>query len=66
MRTNYKIVVLPVAMLIAVSTFAQEKKIKRSELSAAVEKTVLEQSRERRLKGLAKRKKTAKRCTKLK
>lgn len=36
---------LVVSMILAVSAFAQEKGIKRSELPAAVEKTVVEQSK---------------------
>jgi hypothetical protein len=51
MKPNYKIGLLSVAVLLAVSTFAQEKKIKRSELPAAVEKTVVEQSKGATVKG---------------
>src|ERR1700730_3454104 len=51
MNTSYKIGLLVVGLLLAVSTFAQEKKIKRSELPAAVEKTVVEQSKGATVKG---------------
>jgi hypothetical protein len=60
MRTNYKIGILAVAMLLAVSTFAQEKKIKRSELPAAVEKTVAEVSKGATVQGFNEEKENSK------
>jgi hypothetical protein len=45
MKTNHKICLLVGGLLLVGSTHAQEKKIKRSELPAAVEKTVVEQSK---------------------
>lgn len=51
MKTNYKIFLLVVSAVFAGSTFAQEKKIKRSELPAAVEKTVAEQSKGATIRG---------------
>jgi hypothetical protein len=51
MKTNYKIGLLSVTVLLVVSTFAQEKKIKRSDLPAAVEKTVVERSKGATVKG---------------
>jgi hypothetical protein len=45
MKINHKIHLLVVSLVLVGSVFAQEKKIKRSELPAAVEKTVLEQSK---------------------
>jgi len=54
MKTNGKIGVLAVALILAGSAFAQEKKIKRSELPAAVEKTVVEQSKGATIRGFNK------------
>jgi uncharacterized membrane protein YkoI len=51
MNTSYKIGLLVVGLLLAGSTFAQEKKIKRSELPAAVEKTVVIQSKGATIRG---------------
>ena len=45
MKTNQKICLLVASLVVVGSAFAQEKKIKRSELPAAVEKTVVEQSK---------------------
>jgi uncharacterized membrane protein YkoI len=42
---------LAISLILAVSTLAQEKKIKRSELPAAVEKTVVEQSQGATIRG---------------
>jgi len=54
MKTNGKIGVLAVALILEGSAFAQEKKIKRSELPAAVEKTVVEQSKGATIRGFNK------------
>ena len=51
MNTSYKIGLLVVGLLLAGSTFAQEKKIKRSELPAAVEKTVVKESKGATIRG---------------
>jgi hypothetical protein len=51
MKTNRKICLLIVGLALAGSAFAQEKKIKRSELPAAVEKTVVEQSKGATIQG---------------
>ncbi len=51
MKTNHKICLFVVSLMLAGSTFAQEKKIKRSELPAAVEKTVVEQSKGATIRG---------------
>jgi uncharacterized membrane protein YkoI len=51
MKTNYKICLLVVSVILAGSTFAQEKKIKRSDLPPAVEKTVVEQSKGAMIRG---------------
>src|SRR6266852_7648115 len=51
MKANHKICLLVVSLMFAGSTFAQEKKIKRSELPAAVEKTVVEQSKGATIRG---------------
>ena len=47
----HKICMLNVSLLLAGSAFAQEKHIKRSELPAAVEKTVVEQSHGATIRG---------------
>jgi uncharacterized membrane protein YkoI len=60
MRTNYKIGLLTVTMLLAVSAIAQEKKIKRSELPAAVEKTVAEVSKGATVQGFNEEKENGK------
>lgn len=54
MKANFKIGVLAVGLVLAGSAFAQEKKIKRSELPAAVEKTVVEQSKGATIRGFNK------------
>jgi len=54
MKANFKIGVLAVGLMLAGSAFAQEKKIKRSELPAAVEKTVVEQSKGATIRGFNK------------
>src|ERR1700730_1797878 len=51
MNTSYKSGLLVVGLLLAGSTFAQEKKIKRSELPAAVEKTVVKESKGATIRG---------------
>jgi uncharacterized membrane protein YkoI len=51
MKTNYKFDLLIVGLMLAGSTFAQEKKIKRTELPAKVEKTVVEQSKGAKIRG---------------
>ncbi len=53
MKTNYKIGVLTLNLILVVSAFAQEKKIKRSELPAPVEKTVAEQSHGATIRGFS-------------
>ena len=56
MKTNQKICLLVASLVVAGSTFAQEKKIKRSELPAAVEKTVVEQSKGATIRGFSEEK----------
>jgi uncharacterized membrane protein YkoI len=51
MKTNHKICLLVGSLMLVGSAFAQEKKIKRSELPAAVEKTVVEQSKGATIRG---------------
>jgi len=51
MKTNCRTCILIVSLMAVGSAFAQEKKIKRSELPAAVEKTVVEQSRGATIRG---------------
>jgi len=51
MKTQHKICLLVVGLWFAVSAFAQEKKVKRSDLPAAVEKTVVEQSKGATIRG---------------
>ncbi len=51
MKANYKICLLLVSVMLAGSAFAQEKKIKRSDLPPAVEKTVVEQSKGATIRG---------------
>ena len=51
MKTKYAVGMLTVSLLLAGSALAQEKKIKRSELPAAVEKTVVEQSKGATIRG---------------
>jgi uncharacterized membrane protein YkoI len=51
MKTIYKIGLAVVGLMLAGSAFAQEKKIRRSELPAAVEKTVAKQSKGATIRG---------------
>ena len=53
MKSTYKISLLSVVLMLAVSTLAQERKVKRSELSASVEKTVEEQSKGATIRGFS-------------
>jgi uncharacterized membrane protein YkoI len=48
---SFMVSVLAISLMLAGSTFSQEKKIKRSELPAAVEKTVVEQSKGATIRG---------------
>src|SRR6202047_3417002 len=54
MKTNHRICLLIASLMLVGSSFAQEKKIKRSELPAAVEKTVVEQSKGATIRGFNK------------
>lgn len=56
MKTQYKICVLVVSLALAGSAFTQEKKVKRSDLPAAVEKTVVEQSKGATIRGFSEEK----------
>ena len=56
MKTNHRICLLVVSLVLVGSTFAQEKKIKRSELPAAVEKAVVEQSKGATIRGFSEEK----------
>jgi hypothetical protein len=56
MKTNHKIWLLTVSLSLVGSALAQEKKIKRSELPAAVEKTVEEQSKGATIRGFSEEK----------
>ena len=56
MKTNQKICLLAASLVVVGSAFAQEKKIKRSELPAAVEKTVVEQSKGATIRGFSEEK----------
>ena len=56
MKTNHKIGLLFVSLVLVVSALAQEKKIKRSDLPAAVEKTVVEQSKGATIRGFSEEK----------
>jgi uncharacterized protein YxeA len=51
MKIGRKICVLVASLALAGSAFTQERKIKRSELPAAVEKTVVEQSKGATIRG---------------
>src|ERR1700676_1086119 len=51
MKTNHKMCLLIGSLVLVGSAFAQEKKIKRSELPAVVEKTVVEQSKGATIRG---------------
>jgi hypothetical protein len=56
MKTNHKILLLVVSLALVGSVFAQEKRIKRSELPTAVEKTVVEQSKGATIRGFSEEK----------
>jgi uncharacterized membrane protein YkoI len=56
MRAHHKICVLVASWVLVGSAVAQEKKIKRSELPAAVEKTVAEQSKGATIRSFSKEK----------
>ena len=56
MKTNQKICLLVASLVVVGSAFAQEKKIKRSELPVAVEKTVAEQSKGATIRGFSEEK----------
>ena len=56
MKTNQKICLLVASLVVVGSAFAQEKKIKRSELPAAVEKTVVAQSKGATIRGFSEEK----------
>jgi len=56
MKTNHKIFLLVVGLALAGTVFAQEKRIKRSELPTAVEKTVVEQSKGATIRGFSEEK----------
>jgi len=51
MKTNHKIFLLVVSLALVGNAFAQEKRIKRSELPTAVEKAVVEQSKGATIRG---------------
>jgi hypothetical protein len=53
MKTNHKIGLLLVSLVLVGSALAQENKIKRSDLPAAVEKTVVVQSKGATIRGFA-------------
>lgn len=53
MKMHHIVWVLTVSLLLSVSAVAQEKKIKRSELPAAVEMTVKEQSKGTTIRGFS-------------
>jgi hypothetical protein len=56
MKANHRIGLLLVSLVLVVSALAQEKKIKRSDLPAAVEKTVVEQSKGATIRGFSEEK----------
>ena len=56
MKTNQKICLLVASLVVVGSAFAQEKKIKRSELPAAVEKTVVAQGKGATIRGFSEEK----------
>jgi hypothetical protein len=53
MKTNHKVGLLLVSLVLVGSALAQEKKIKRSDLPAAVEKTVVVQSKGATMRGFS-------------
>jgi hypothetical protein len=56
MKTSHKICLLVGSLVLVGSAFAQEKKIKRSELPSAVEKSVVEQSKGATIRGFSEEK----------
>ena len=60
MKTTHKIYLLVVSLALVGSVFAQEKKIKRSELPAAVEKAVVELSKGATIRGFSEEKENGK------
>src|ERR1700682_5600374 len=60
MKTNHKMCLLIGSLVLVGSAFAQEKKIKRSELPAGVEKTVVEQSKGATIRGFNEEKENGK------
>ena len=56
MKTNHKIGLLLVSLVLVGSALAQEKKIKRSDLPASVEKTVVVQSKGATIRGFSEEK----------
>jgi hypothetical protein len=56
MKINHKICLLAASLTLVVATFAQEKKIKRSELPPAVEIAVVEQSKGATIRGFSEEK----------
>src|SRR5207253_9265287 len=56
MKTNYKSCLLVASLVLVQSAVAQERKIKRSELPAAVEKTVVQQSQGATIRGFSEEK----------
>lgn len=56
MKTEHKIALLLVSLVLVGSALAQEKKIKRSDLPAAVEKTVVVQSKGATVRGFSEEK----------
>ena len=56
MKINNKVCLLVVSLALVGNAFAQEKKIKRSELPAAVEKAVVEQSKGATIRGFSEEK----------
>lgn len=56
MRTSHRICLLIAVLALVGSSFGQERKIKRSELPSAVEKTVVEQSKGATIRGFSEEK----------
>jgi hypothetical protein len=56
MKTNHKICLLVLSLVLVGSAFGKEKKIKRSELPRAVEKTLVEQSKGATIRGFSEEK----------
>jgi hypothetical protein len=55
-KKNNRICLLGVCLVLVASAFSQEKKIKRSDLPAAVEKSVVEQSKGATIRGISEEK----------